>query len=103
MAWIMFVGTDLRDRDRLERGAAGAGLEVRPYSQGSWDAEDPPRFVVIDLDRQAIPAPLPDGIRAIGYYSHIDDALAEEARRRGVEPIPRGKFWTGVSELLRNA
>ena len=100
MAWILFYGADLRDRDRLERAAAAAGLEVRPYSPGSWAALEEPQLVIVDLDRVGIPHDLPEAVRTIGYFSHVDDAIEAAARDAEITPVRRGEFWTRLDELI---
>ena len=101
MAWILFYGSDLRDRDRLERAAAQEGFELRPYSPGSWETLDAPALVVIDLDRVGIPENLPEAVRAIGYFSHVNEAIEGAARDAEITPIRRGEFWSRLGELLR--
>src|SRR5687767_74215 len=100
MAWILFYGSDLRDRDRLERAAADARKEVRTFSPGSWAPLDDPDLVVVDLDRVGIPEGLPEGVRAVGYFSHVNEHIENAARAAGIEPIRRGDFWTGLRDLL---
>ena len=100
MGWILFYGTDLRDRDRLERAAAEVRLEVRGYSPGSWDPLEPPDLVVVDLDRVGIPASLPEEVRVVGYYSHVNEETEKLAVAAEIEAIPRGKFWPGLDRLL---
>lgn len=36
----------------------------------------------------------------IGFFSHVDDELAAKARLRGIEAIPRGRFWRSLPEIL---
>lgn len=93
MAWIQIVGRDLKDRDRLDRAAAAAGLATSP-------AEGSPALVVIDLDREGVPAALPAGVPAVGYYSHIDEGIAERAAAAGITPIRRGAFWADLGEII---
>ena len=100
MAWILFYGTDLRDRDRLERAAAEARMEVRGYSPGSWDPVEPPQLVVVDLDRVGIPESLPEGVRVVGYYSHVNEETQKLALAAEIEAVPRGRFWTDLPLLL---
>ena len=100
MAWILFYGNDLRDRDRLERAAAEARVEVRPYSPGSWEPIDPPKLVVIDLDRVGIPEGLPEAVPAVGYFSHVNEQAEIAARAAGIDPIRRGEFWQRLRDLL---
>jgi hypothetical protein len=94
VAWIQIVGRDLKDRDRLDRAAAAAGLGTSP-------AEGSPALVVIDLDREGVPAALPPGVPAVGYYSHIDEDVAERAAAAGITPIRRGAFWADLADILR--
>ena len=100
MRWILFFGTDLRDRDRLQRGAADLGLEVRLYSPGSWEAMETPTLVVVDLDREGVPQGLPEGVRTIGYYSHVNEEAARAAADAGITAVARGKFWSDLTRLL---
>ena len=93
MAWIKIVGRDLKDRDRLERAAEALGLSVGP-------ADGPPILIVVDLDREGVPTDLPDGIVAVGYYSHIDEEIAKEAEAAGIAAIRRGAFWTDLPQIL---
>lgn len=102
MGWILFFGADLRDRDRLERAAAAERMEIRGYSPGSWDPLEPPALVIVDLDRVGIPESLPEGVRVVGYYSHVNEETEKLARAAEIEAIPRGKFWPGLSGLLND-
>ena len=103
MRWLLFFGSDLRDRDRLQRGAADAGLEVRLYTPGSWEAMEAPSLVVIDLDREGIPQALPEGVPALGYYSHVNETVATDAAAMGIKVVPRGKFWVDLPRLLETS
>ena len=100
MGWILFYGNDLRDRDRLERAAAEARVEVRAYSPGSCEPIDPPRLVVNDMDRVGIPENLPEDVPVIGYFSHVNEQAAMAARAAGIDPIRRGEFWDRLRQLL---
>ena len=93
MAWIRVIGKDLKDRDRLERAASALGLGIEP-------AEGPPSLIVVDLDREGVPSDLPEGVTAVGYYSHIDTEVAQAAEAAGIAAIRRGTFWTDLSEIL---
>ena len=102
MGWILFYGVDLRDRDRLERAAAAERMEVRGYSPGSWDPLEPPTLVIVDLDRVGIPESLPEGVRVVGYYSHVNAETEKLAAAAEIEAIPRGQFWPGLESLLHD-
>ncbi len=101
MAWVLFFGSDLRDRDRVQRAAADAGLEFRVYSPGAWNALEDPAVVVVDLDRVGIPDNLPEGVRSIGYFSHVNAEVEFKAREAEITPVRRGEFWTRLEEFLR--
>ena len=96
MAWMRIVGRDLKDRDRLERAAAAVGLDV---ARG----DDPPAVVVIDLDREDVPGDLPEGVPALGYFSHVDADVARRAEDAGVTAIRRGTFWADPAGVLKGA
>ena len=100
MGWILFYGSDLRDRDRLERAAAGLRMEVRTYSPGSWDPVEPPTLVVVDLDRMGVPERLPENVRVVGYFSHVNEETEALAVAAEIEAIPRGKFWSNLPVVL---
>lgn len=97
-------------RARIDAAAAANSLEVRPLSLGDLESlETPPDvdLMVLDLDtggHALIDAwtSLADGSRprAVGYFSHVDDTLGEYARSRGIEAVPRGRFWRTLGELL---
>ena len=96
MAWIRIVGRDLKDRDRLERAAAALGLDLTP-------TDSPPAVIVIDLDREGVPGDLPEGVPALGYYSHVDVDVAQRAEAAGITAIRRGTFWADPAEILSRA
>jgi FAD/FMN-containing dehydrogenase len=109
---LLFVGTDLAARSRLEIAARRAGAELATANFGSIaDAlrATPSDVLVIDLDGGREPALVEleqarsEGLlpeRVLAYYSHVDDALAEAARASGLDPIPRGRFWRQLHDLI---
>lgn len=95
---------DLMDRSKLSgvnadvRFAASADALVAAASQPGVD------LVVVDLSRpgavEAL-ALLPEGLRSIGFGSHVDTALLESARAaRCTEVMPRSTFFSRLLELL---
>lgn len=99
---VIFVGTDLNARVRLE-AVAEEVVQVASLA-------DLPRaldgVVVIDLDMadpdlwgllQSRP-----GIaeHVVGFYSHVNAELARDAAAAGIRAYPRGRFWTNLRELL---
>ncbi|CAN5707015.1 hypothetical protein BH20ACT23_BH20ACT23_07420 [soil metagenome] len=107
---IAVVGGDLMARSRIEAAAAANSLEVHRLSPGDLESlEAPPdvALVVLDLDsggRAVIDAWAAlageSSPRAVGYFSHVDAALGDHARSKGVDAVPRGRFWRTLEELL---
>jgi hypothetical protein len=107
---IAVVGGDLMARSRIEAAAAANSLGIQRLSPDDLESlEAPPDvdLVVLDLDsggRALVDtwASLADesGPRAVGYFSHVDVALGDHARSRGVDAVPRGRFWRTLEEIL---
>jgi hypothetical protein len=108
---IAIVGGDLMARSRIESAAAASSLEVQRLSQGDLESlEEPPEAALVVLDLDAGGASMIDawsslagdsGPRAVGYFSHVDAALGDHARSKGVEAMPRGRFWRSLPEILK--
>ena len=99
-------------RSRIEGAASAVGGDVvRVGVEDMLDvvSERRPDLLVVDLDggreraleglkalheRAAAPA------RTVGYFSHIDEELGRAARAAGCDPLPRGRFWRTLPELL---
>ena len=110
--FVLLVGGDLLGTDRLLTASRAAGLGLEKTSAGGLEkklAQARPVLLVVDLDggrQEAIEAVarakerglLPD--RTVGYFSHVDTALADSARVAGIEALPRGRFWTSLGDLL---
>lgn len=107
---IAVVGGDLMARSRIDAAAAANSLEVQRLSPGDLESlETPPDVALVVLDLDSSGRALIDtwvslagesGPRAVGYFSHVDVALGEHARSRGVDAIPRGRFWRTLEEIL---
>jgi hypothetical protein len=107
---IAVVGGDLMARSRIEAAATAHSLDVQRLSQDDLGSlAEPPavELVVLDLDsggRTLIDAwsslAGDSGPRAVGYFSHVDVALGDHARAKGVEALPRGRFWRSLDEIL---
>ena len=95
---------DLMDRSKLSgvnadvRFAASADALVAAASKPGVD------LVVVDLSRPgAVDAlsQLPEGLRSIGFGSHVDAEVLASARAAGcTEILPRSKFFARLPELL---
>ena len=107
---IAVIGGDLMAQSRIEAAATASSVDVERLSQDELGAlEEAPAvdLVVLDLDtggRALIDtwASLAgeSGPRAVGYFSHVDATLGDHAQSKGVEAIPRGRFWRSLEEIL---
>lgn len=115
MRTVLLVGGDLSAKARLEAAAAVAKMELRLATFGGMTAAlsaSKPAVLVLDLDegREGVLAELmaagaegltPDLV--FGYFSHVDEDLGEAARAAGCEPVPRGRFWRTLPDILSEA
>jgi DNA-binding NarL/FixJ family response regulator len=88
-------------------------LEIKPTANAFFQAveQGSPKLIILDLNardnplealRQLNPASNP--ARIIGYLSHVQTALAEEARAAGcAEVMPRSKFTQNLPTILGGA
>jgi hypothetical protein len=107
---IAVVGGDLMALSRIEAAATANSLDLQRLSQDDLESLDEPpavELVVLDLDSGG--RALVDvwsslagdsGPRAVGYFSHVDATLGDHARAKGVEALPRGRFWRSLDEIL---
>ncbi|MGH2828214.1 MAG: hypothetical protein ACRDKF_14730 [Actinomycetota bacterium] len=107
---VVMIGGDLMARARVEEAAQAAGLRLVRLALEDLDAlERPPQADVVVLDLDDGGRDLIDRWAAlagegapptIGYFSHVDVALGEHAAARGIEALPRGRFWRTLGETL---
>jgi len=109
---VLMVGGDLMARSRVEAAASASGVDVdrtTPAELPDALAARPYDLVIVDLDAAGAEALRPleaarssgaGTARVVGYFSHVDAALGEAARRAGCEALPRGRFWRGLSDLV---
>lgn len=112
MQVVVAVSGDLMARARLEDGAARAGARLEMASTDSFTEKLRslrPDLLVLDLDagRDKVLQRLDEARghgwlppRVIGFVSHVDEELAAAARAAGCEPLPRGRFWRTLQEIL---
>jgi AmiR/NasT family two-component response regulator len=112
MQTVVAVSGDLMARARLEDAAARAGARLEIASVDSFSEKlrsFRPDLLLVDLDagRGKVLERLAEAgahgflpRRVVGFVSHVDVELAEAARAAGCEPMPRGKFWRALPELL---
>jgi CheY-like chemotaxis protein len=109
---ILLVGGDLNARARISSAAEAAGAEWETSGAGALMdrlEEVRPDVLILDLDgagREVLPRLAEAAGRGllppetVGYYSHVDVAVAAEAKQAGVRAIRRGRFWRDVGALL---
>lgn len=97
---------DLLGRARFEEAARRAGTDATFVGERMPEAlPSTVDLLVVDVDRVA-DEELAEAVsriaagRRLGVYSHVDDERRAAARRVGLEPITRGRFWTTLPELL---
>lgn len=106
MAQILLVSTDLQARVRLQAAVAPLEVVSRRPDQDLGDVV--PTTVVLDLDqlgaegasRWADELSELEGVRLLGFFSHVDTELGRRAGALGIETIRRGRFWKAAGELL---
>ena len=87
---------DLMDRSRFS-GIDGVEFVGSPAALADVEAD----VVVVDLSRPGVLDALPEGVRTIGFGSHVDRALLASARAAGIEEVmPRSEFFRRIRELL---
>lgn len=89
---VVVVTSDLLMRSRVP-GATGV-----PPGAELPEAD----LYLIDLDEAGAVDPPGTG-RAIGYFSHVNEALGAEARAKGLETMPRGRLLRELPSLLAGA
>jgi hypothetical protein len=110
---VLLVGNDLAARARVETAAAllpAMFSQVPPGRLAEALQRDKPEVLILDLDQGR--EPLLEELKSarerglappevIGYYSHVDAPLARAAKAAGCRPVPRGKFWSNLIDILR--
>jgi hypothetical protein len=112
MKTVLIIGGDLMARARIDEAAAAASLSVERMgldALGSLTEVPSADLVILDLDsggRDLVDSwtalARDSGPRAVGYFSHVDSDLGDHARARGIEAIPRGRFWRSLEATLTN-
>ena len=86
---VVVVSSDLLMRSRVPEATAVPPGAPLPEAD----------LYLIDLDEAGALEPPPGG-RAIGYFSHVNEALGAEARAKGLEAWPRGRLLRELPRLL---
>ena len=104
---------DLFFQMKLAETAKHLGLEVRVASNAESLLQllDPaPQLVIVDLNARSQPLEAMEqlrqaqpGLRVIGFLSHVQTGLAEEAKAAGFDEVmPRSKFSMSLPEILNS-
>jgi hypothetical protein len=103
MAVVAFV-PDLMDRSRIT-GVAGANVRFASTPADLVDLASGADLVVVDLSRPGVVDVLPDvsaqGVRTLGFGSHVDTATFDAARAAGCDQVmARSAFFSQLRDLL---
>jgi hypothetical protein len=117
MARVVALCADLLFGSKLVAALAASGEQLElsgdplAVRERLASDSDPPRVLVVDLtDEQLGGAQLvrsladgsgPAGLRTLGFYSHVDTPVREEARRAGFDRVvPRSRMAREAAELV---
>jgi len=94
---------DLMDRSKVS--AAAADVRFVPRPDALVEAAAAADLVVVDLGRPGVIDVLADvaalGVRVIGFGSHVDRDLLDEARAAGCSQVlARSAFFGQIAQLL---
>lgn len=108
MTRVLVACPDLLFRARILAAAEAAGVavtSVKPADLAASASEASLAFVdlevpgIVEHARAAVQA----GARVVGFGSHKDVALLAEARKAGVDAMPRSAFVERLATILREA
>src|SRR5882762_9323723 len=99
---------DLFFQMKLAETAKHLGLEVKVASNADSLMEPLPELVIVDLNARSAPLAAVQHLRAsqpnlriIGFLSHVQTGLAEQAKSAGFDEVmPRSKFSMNLPEIL---
>ncbi|MGH2807058.1 MAG: hypothetical protein ACRDKT_07260 [Actinomycetota bacterium] len=109
---VIVASRDLLAAGRLEAPARAAGADIEivsPEAMVESLRADHHDLLVLDLDgggrdllakveEARAERVLPE--RVVGYFSHIDEEMAEAASLAAVHALPRGRFWRELPQLF---
>ena len=107
---VLVCEADLLFSSGIESAARRHGFEVRlattPTDLVETLKEKMPSVVIVNLDAVGVLVALSGvnrkpGGRFVGYYSHVNSRVAEEAKKLGFETVlPRSAFVSKLNEIL---
>lgn len=107
--------TDIFFTARIRETARHAGADVRFFTTAESlhqaITQESPGLVLVDLSQQSLdPVEVVRGLKrspatsdtpVLGYLSHVDFALQQQARGAGIDKVvPRSEFTARLSEIL---
>lgn len=111
MAEIFAFVDDIFFQAKMMETAKQAGVELKSFSTGEallaeWEKQ--PKLVVVDLNARQSPMAVIAAVRArhaemciIGFFSHVQTELAQQARDAGcTEVMPRSKFTKELAAIF---
>lgn len=112
MAQLIVFEPDLLFSSRIESAAAKAGFPVKVFDNLDEFLKEAkqstPQVALVSLDAAVGKLAALEGLarslscRVVGYYSHVNSSLAEEAQRTGITAVfPRGAFANKLEAILR--
>jgi DNA-binding NarL/FixJ family response regulator len=114
MPHVVAYMDDLFFQMKLAETAKHLGLEVKVASNPAsllQLLEPPPQLVIVDLNARSHPLEAVKQLRSahpqlrvIGFLSHVQTGLAEQAKSAGFDEVmPRSKFSMHLPEILASA
>ena len=114
MARVVALMDDLFFQMKLAETARQLGLELKVAANGDalLPLLDPaPKLVIVDLNARQQPLQTVEriraeknGIRVLGFLSHVQTELAAQARKAGCdEVVPRSTFTQNLAAILAAA
>jgi DNA-binding NarL/FixJ family response regulator len=114
MARVVALMDDLFFQMKLAETAKQLGIEVKVATNGEallGLLESRPKLVIVDLNARSQPLPTIEKlrqankeIRVIGFLSHVQRELAEQAQAAGCDEVmPRSSFTQNLAAILSAA
>jgi DNA-binding response OmpR family regulator len=111
---VLLLTADLLFGSQVQGALTAAGHEVRLVSDGPalarvLEGEEAPHLLVVDLTDESLDgagiveslAEELDGLRTLGFYSHVDVSARERAEAAGVKlVVPRSRMAREGAQLV---
>ena len=104
---ILLVSSDLQAQVRLDGTVQPLGFEVGVRRPDGEMGDVQPSVLILDLDQLGAEGAsrwveqAGDGVRILGFFSHVHEATGTAARASGIETYPRGRFWRELPRLVQ--